>query len=487
MRTVAGRYTLHAVLASGGMATVHFGRLRGAVGFKRIVAIKRLLPQYASDPEFVAMFVDEARLASRIRHPNVVPTLDVVSEDGDLSIVMDYVHGETLSRLIRFAAQAAAPIPADVACRIVQDMLAGLQAAHEAKDERGAELGIVHRDVSPQNVIVGVDGITRLLDFGIARAHGRSQVTREGQVKGKLSYMAPEQLMGQTMTRSVDIFAAAVVLWEVLVGRRLFQGESEGHIVHQILHGDIPLPSVANPKFGDRFDAVVMKGLARKPEDRFATARDFALALSAVAPPADAAVVGDVVNKLAAGNLAWRSDRLAEVERESARPPASEDSSPELQTEVASLGTSATRAVVTDPANALTAGSRRSVTSTRALMIAGIATLTVAVVAVIRQSPTPTRPRTEVATPVPNAGPIDSATPIASALIVTPVASAAPSASAAASGSAAVPSSAPSATSANPTMRRNTTRAAPIPAPGGRRATSSPAPSPQAPAIPDRL
>jgi len=197
---VIGRYALHAELASGGMATVHVGRMFGLAGFQRTVAIKRLLPNLAREPEFVARFLDEARIAARIRHQNVVPTLDVVAADGEIFLVMEYVEGEPLSRLIRMAPQNKLPV--DVACAIAEAMLAGLHAAHEARDERGSLLQIVHRDVSPQNVIVGTDGVARMLDFGIAKAVGRAHITRDGAIRGKFGYMAPEQLAGHASQAS---------------------------------------------------------------------------------------------------------------------------------------------------------------------------------------------------------------------------------------------------------------------------------------------
>src|SRR5688572_18113877 len=179
-------------IAAGGMATVHLGRLLGSAGFARTVAIKRLHPALAKDEDFVTMLLDEARLASRIRHPHVVPTLDVIAENDEVLLVMEYVQGESLSRLMR--AVRPAPVPLPIAIAVGIQMLHGLHAAHEAKTEQGQNLHLVHRDVSPQNVLVGIDGIARVLDFGVAKAAHRAQTTREGQIKGKLSYMAPEQL-----------------------------------------------------------------------------------------------------------------------------------------------------------------------------------------------------------------------------------------------------------------------------------------------------
>ena len=204
-----GRYALYEKIASGGMASVHIGRLLGPVGFARTVAIKRMHPQFAEDPEFVSMFLDEARLAARIRHPNVVQTLDIVSTDTELFLVMDFVQGESLARLIQSANSAGQHVPPEMVATIMVGVLHGLHAAHEAKDEQGEPLQIVHRDVSPHNVLVGTDGVARVLDFGVAKAAGRAQTTRDGQMKGKVAYMAPEQIRG-SVSRATDVYAASV-------------------------------------------------------------------------------------------------------------------------------------------------------------------------------------------------------------------------------------------------------------------------------------
>jgi serine/threonine protein kinase len=206
---VVGRYALYGAIAAGGMATVHLGRLLGPVGFSRTVAIKRLHAQFASDPEFVSMFLDEARLAARIRHPNVVPTLDVVATGGELFLVMEYVPGESIARLARALREQKQTLPTRILSAVMAGVLHGLHAAHEAKDERGHPLGIVHRDMSPQNVLVGTDGVARVLDFGVAKAAGRMQTTREGQIKGKLSYMPPEQLRGANVANPTSMRRAS--------------------------------------------------------------------------------------------------------------------------------------------------------------------------------------------------------------------------------------------------------------------------------------
>jgi serine/threonine-protein kinase len=314
---VVGRYALYEEIAAGGMATVHFGRLLGPVGFSRTVAIKRLHPQFAKDPEFVSMFLDEARLAARIRHPNVVPTLDVVATQGELFLVMDYVQGESLSRLIRAARERQQRIPVRYVSSIITGALHGLHAAHEAKNERGEPLRIVHRDISPQNVLVGSDGVARVLDFGVAKAAGRMQTTREGQLKGKLAYMAPEQIGGE-VTRQTDVYAAAIVLWEALTAQRLLSGDNEGQILAKVLNGDHKAPSAIAPELSPELDAIVMKGLARQPADRYATAREFAIALERCAGLASSTEVGEWVESMAHGALMKRAEKIAEIESSSA-------------------------------------------------------------------------------------------------------------------------------------------------------------------------
>jgi serine/threonine-protein kinase len=296
------------------MATVHFGRLSGPVGFSRTVAIKRLHPQYAKDPEFVTMFLDEARLCGRIRHPNVVPTLDVVATEGEIFIVMEYVAGEAFSKLMKTSHQRQIPIPPRVAATIMSSVLHGLHSAHQTKDEHGRELGIVHRDVSPQNILVGSDGTTRVLDFGVAKAAGRIQTTRDGQVKGKIAYMPPEQLSGGVVSRQSDIYAASVVFWEALTGRRLFDGETEAIVLVRAIEGKIDPPSMFNPHLDYATDGVVMRGLARDPEHRFATARDMALAIEQTIGLASPYEVGEWVESIAADEIGRRARSIAEIE-----------------------------------------------------------------------------------------------------------------------------------------------------------------------------
>lgn len=307
-----GRYVLHGELASGGMATVHFGRLSGPVGFSRAVAIKRLHPHFAKDPEFVTMFLDEARLCGRIRHPNVVPTLDVVTTQGEIFIVMEYIAGEALSKLMKAATSREIMMPPKVAATIMSSVLHGLHAAHQTKDEHGRELGIVHRDVSPQNILVGADGAARVL--GVAKAAGRLQTTRDGQLKGKIAYMPPEQLSGAPATRQLDIYGASVVLWEVLTGRRLFHGETEAVVLARALEGRIDPPSKHNSLLEPAVDDVVLRGLARDPQMRFGSAREMALALEQTIGLASPSEVGEWVELVAGDELRRRAQTIAEIE-----------------------------------------------------------------------------------------------------------------------------------------------------------------------------
>lgn len=296
------------------MATVHFGRLVGAVGFSRTVAIKRLHPQFAKDPDFVTMFLDEARLAARVVHPNVVTTIDVVPIDDEVFLVMEYIHGEALSKLIRAARRSGGLVPPAIASAIMSGALHGLHAAHEAKSERGEPLNIVHRDVSPQNILVGLDGVARVLDFGVAKAAMRAQSTRDGQMKGKVSYMAPEQLRGKGVDRRTDVFAAGIVLWETLTGRRLFDGDDPGEVLTKLLEARIPSPSEVEPRVPAELDTVVMRALDRNSEARFATAREFAIALEHAGQTALPRHVGEWVESIGGEPMARRAQQVAEIE-----------------------------------------------------------------------------------------------------------------------------------------------------------------------------
>ncbi|HEX4514629.1 MAG TPA: protein kinase [Polyangiaceae bacterium] len=310
---LGGRYLLGEAFASGGMGTLHLGRTVGAGGFSRVVAIKRLFPGISADRGFRQMLLDEARLSSRIRHPNVVPMLDVVEADRDIYVVMDYVHGLSLADLAQRL--EGHPVPVEVAVAIVEAVLLGLHAAHEARDAEGLPLGIVHRDVSPQNILVGADGVARLIDFGIAQAATRLQVTEPGVMKGKSSYVAPEQLVREPVARQADVYSAAVVLWELLANRRLFPDADVVERIGRI--GERAAPPLATHRDVNdaALDAIVVRALSRDPSQRFPTADAMAIALRRDRATASTADVARWMATTAADDLEISDERVRLLER----------------------------------------------------------------------------------------------------------------------------------------------------------------------------
>ncbi|AKU94614.1 serine/threonine protein kinase [Labilithrix luteola] len=306
---------IHEEIAAGGMATIHYGRLRGPIGFARTVAIKRLHPQFAKDPAFVAMFMDEARLTARIRHPNVAQTLDIVALDGELFIVMEYVHGDSLVHLLRLDENGEGTrVPLGVLSAIVCGVLHGLHAAHQVTGDDGKPLHLVHRDVSPQNVMVGADGTSRVIDFGIAKALGRVYSTREGEVRGKLAYMAPEQVTGKEIDCRTDVFAAGILLWESLTSERLFGRPGEAETLAAVLHREIEPPSELNPDVPPAVDEICLRALERAPGKRFQTAHEMAVALEASLPVASPRRVAEWVAARAGEVLVERTRYVARIE-----------------------------------------------------------------------------------------------------------------------------------------------------------------------------
>lgn len=308
-----GRYLVLDKIGGGGMATVHLGRLLGPAGFARTVAIKQLHPHLASDPDLVAMLLDEARIAACIHHPNVVQTLDVVAADQHLLLVLEYIHGESLAYLLRAMRRRHARVDPSIATAVIASVLHGLHAAHEARGASGIPLNVVHRDVSPQNILVGLEGGARVLDFGIAKAFGRIQTTRDGQIKGKVAYMAPEQIRARDVDRRTDVYAASVVLWEALTGQRLFAADDEAGVYHKVMVGSIVPPSRHLPSIDPGLEEIVMRGLQHAPDDRFATAREMAAALESVMPSAPMSAIAAWVEQEWTG-AGERRRRITEIE-----------------------------------------------------------------------------------------------------------------------------------------------------------------------------
>jgi len=305
------RYRLIGKIASGGMGTVYLGTLRAAAGFTRLVAVKLIHPHLAEEPRFVDMFLDEARLAGRLEHPNVVGILDVGSSNGRYYEIMPYVEGGTLAELVRRTGERS---PAMMVPLIV-DTLLGLHAAHTLLDERGQPLRMVHRDVCPSNILVGVDGAARITDFGVAKAALRVTHTLPGVVKGKLSYMAPEQAIGHAVDARADQFAVGVILWSALTGRPLFRTASDDETFHRLFHLPVPRPSEIDPRIPASLDPIVPRALERPPAKRWPTAADMAEALREAALAAgmyaSPTQIGTWVSMVFADRIAIRREAVA--------------------------------------------------------------------------------------------------------------------------------------------------------------------------------
>ena len=320
-------------IASGGMAAVHLGLVQGALGFSRIVAVKRLHAPVAADARFVSMLIDEARVVSRIRHVNVVPTLDILEFEGEVFVIMEYVRGRSLARLVELTAARRELMPMRIALPVLVGALRGLEAAHEATDLDGTALGIVHRDVSPQNILVGSGGVPRLIDFGVAYALGKSEATQSGEFKGKLSYAAPEQLgEGGTATTRTDLYAVGIVLWEILTGKRLFHGESDVATYRNAMRATVPLPKDIHGKDElmrafrterevDAVAPIALKALERDPKKRWSSAGEMAQALEQALPQASTAEVGAWVADLARIELADEQVIVTRLEESVPRKP----------------------------------------------------------------------------------------------------------------------------------------------------------------------
>lgn len=292
-----GRFEIIAEIGSGGMASVYLARATSTSGrsnFRRLHAIKVMHPHLSQDEQFVDMFLDEARVAATIHHPNVVPILDVGNDDGLIYLVMDYIEGDSLSNVEKVAINLRRRIPIGITLRVMLDALAGLHYAHELTTPDGTHLKIVHRDVSPQNIVISVDGTSRIVDFGIAKAESRVTTTKVGMIKGKLNFMAPEQLRSGQLDRRVDIFGLGVTLWEAVTLRRLYAGESDFETARRILAGEYPALQDFDPKLPPALDEVCRTALHPDAAQRWQTCAEFADAIESqlrghIASPRDVA------------------------------------------------------------------------------------------------------------------------------------------------------------------------------------------------------
>jgi len=277
-----GKYEIIRRLATGGMAEIYLARATGIEGFEKQLVLKRILPQYADDEDFVNMFLDEARLAATLHHSNVVQVYDIGAVDGQYFLSMEFLHGQDGRQLIKAASQQAGGLPLEHALSIVMGICAGLHYAHEHVVD-GKPLALVHRDVSPQNVFITYDGNIKLLDFGIARASSRLTQTRGNSLKGKIAYMSPEQCAGLPLDRRSDVFSAAILLWEMTTGRRLYTGDSDFEVMRKLREEDPPRPSTVGFAYPLALERIVLKGLKRDREERYASAEELLLELEAFA------------------------------------------------------------------------------------------------------------------------------------------------------------------------------------------------------------
>jgi serine/threonine protein kinase len=275
-----GKYSLFERIGRGGMAEVFKGRIQGPAGFERVFVVKRILPHLSDDATFIKMFVEEAKLSARLNHPNIVHIFELGAVDGEYFISMEYIRGHDLSETMRAIWKALGPPRPELVAYIGREACRGLGYAHGLTDENGRPLGMIHRDVSPSNVMLSYEGAVKLLDFGIAKALGdQADQSKSGTMKGKYAYMAPEQTEGDNIDHRSDIFAIGTVLHEVLTGRRLFKGQNDVQTIERVRRCDVPPPSLQNPAVPPEMDHIVLKALSRDPARRWSNAADMADAL----------------------------------------------------------------------------------------------------------------------------------------------------------------------------------------------------------------
>ncbi len=278
-----GKYVLDRWIAQGGMANIFTATYTGPLGFEREMVLKVILPDYAHHDAFIQMFLDEARLAARLYHPNIVQVLDLGNVGDYLYIAMEYVHGPSLSRAAARAKREGRTLSPGLAIFVVLELLEALAYAHQRTDRAGRTLGIVHRDVNPQNVLLSFDGQVKLTDFGVAKANVNLHESQAGVIKGKYSHMAPEQCLTKPVDGRADLFSVAIVLHELLTGKPLFHRPTAYEMMKAVVEEPVPPPSSLNPKCPPELDGIVLRGLSRNPDERYQTAMAFLDSLNLVA------------------------------------------------------------------------------------------------------------------------------------------------------------------------------------------------------------
>jgi len=313
-----GQYEIIERIASGGMAELYKAKRTGVEGFQKIVAIKKILPHIADDDEFVTMFADEAKLAAQLNHPNIIHIYDLGKiQAGGYFIAMEHVDGRDLRSIEQSAREHSVPLPVSLAVYVASKVASALDYAHRRRDAEGHELNIVHRDVSPQNILISYEGEIKLCDFGIAKAASKASKTQSGALKGKIQYMSPEQAWGKPIDRRSDLFSLGVVLHELLTGERLFQGETDISVLEKVRSADIAPPSRSNPEVPQNLDAVVLRALAKEPDERYANAsdllRDLESVLYSYSPAPGSADVAIYLHRLQAEETAFDEAKAREA------------------------------------------------------------------------------------------------------------------------------------------------------------------------------
>src|SRR5436190_4228086 len=336
-----GRYQIIGRLATGGMAEVYLALSGEVPGFRTLVVVKRILPHLASNSQFIRMFLDEARLAALLDHPNIVRIIEVGHDGEDYFLVMELVQGKPLSAVLRKAAREKRPPSAALTSYLISQAANGLAYAHTLTDGDGRPLGVVHRDVSPQNVLISFEGAVKMIDFGVARAFGRVAHTSPGGLKGKIDYMSPEQASAEEVDHRADVFALGVVLWEALTGRRLFRRETELATMRAIVDDPIPHPS-ESVELPPELDAIVMRALRKRKDARFGSAQEMVAALEKCALSSACFTPMQVSSYLkslfAAEYLQWRKTATAALDLEVERPQSAPTTMSGLNTEPPTAG-----------------------------------------------------------------------------------------------------------------------------------------------------